>query len=582
MKPIRFLAALSFAWFGVSIPAQTITPSLDGVVIDMGSNTPLHNATLELRGVSDSTRRYVAVSSAMGQFVFRGVAAGNYSLTVVRAGYLQAGYGQRGPNASPGTLRIAGQRVTGIRVAMMRASAISGRVYDQDGAPAVNAQLHAWKISYATGMRLAIPVTSQMTNDRGEYRLFGLPPGVYYVSAQPEPPMHIRSPAYASRAPLIPGAILAIPTGGMFSALPDPAFARPGVRQEWAPVYFGGTTDEYAATPIYLRAGADLGGIDIIVSRLPVGRLTGTVVGLDGQPLAQASVIVTPQRNQKFHAMSMINVSGGVMSISPAPPARSNQNGVFGIGSLAPGAYSLTAILASPNGPRLSGYTSVAVQGTDVVNATITMGPMLEIDGRIAVEGTTTSDLSALSVRAMSTVNTLADTPKVSPSAAGTFKLESVGHGNYVLDITPLTSESYVKSARMGDVDILNDGFRLDNPPNWPLEIVISLKGGTIRGIVRDSSGAAAGGVTVILVPDETRRQRYELFRSASADTAGRYEFKGVPPGSYKVFAWEDIELKSWMEPSYLRIFEDLGKLVAVSEGSSESVDVTAISPLER
>ena len=72
MKPIRFLAALSFAWFGVSIPAQTITPSLDGVVIDMGSNTPLHNATLELRGVSDSTRRYVAVSSAMGQFVFRG------------------------------------------------------------------------------------------------------------------------------------------------------------------------------------------------------------------------------------------------------------------------------------------------------------------------------------------------------------------------------------------------------------------------------------------------------------------------------------------------------------------------------
>jgi hypothetical protein len=113
------------------------------------------------------------------------------------------------------------------------------------------------------------------------------------------------------------------------------------------------------------------------------------------------------------------------------------------------------------------------------------------------------------------------------------------------------------------------------------LEIVIGLKGGTIRGVVRDSR-AAAGGITVALVPDETHRQRYELFRSATTDSAGRYEFRGIPPGNYKVFAWEDIESKSWMEPAYLRVFEDLGKGVAVGEGASETVDVTAISPLER
>src|SRR5688572_21191565 len=254
---------LSFTFFAFSYVAQA-PPSLDGTVVEMGTNNALANATLELRNAQDQTRRYLAISSGAGQFVFRGVPAGSYALTVARQGYLHAGYGQRGPNGAGSTLTIpAGQRVSGIRVPMMRASAISGRVYDQDGAPAVNAQLHAWKISYATGWRLAIPVVSQMTNDHGEYRLFGLQPGLYYVSAQAEPPTHIRSPAYASRAPLIPGSALALPTGGMFSALPDPAFARPGARQEWAPVYFGGTTDEYAATPIYLRAGADLGGIDI-------------------------------------------------------------------------------------------------------------------------------------------------------------------------------------------------------------------------------------------------------------------------------------------------------------------------------
>lgn len=280
--------------------------------------------------------------------------------------------------------------------------------------------------------------------------------------------------------------------------------------------------------------------------------------------------------------MPMINVSAGVMSISQTPPARSNQTGQFGVGSLAPGAYTLTAILASPNGPRLSGYTSVAVQGTEAQNATITMGPMFEIDGRLTVEGTGTGDVSAFSVRGVSTVNALADTPKTSPTPAGTFKLGNVSRGSYVLEVSPLPPDSYVRSARLGDADVLNDGFRLDSPPDRPLEIVIGLNGGTIRGFVRDNSRTAVSGITVALVPDETRRQRYELFRNTTTANDGRYEFRGIPPGNYKVFAWEDIEAKSWLEPAYLRVFEDLGKLVAVGEGSSETVDVTAISPLER
>jgi hypothetical protein len=582
MRPLRLLAAVLFLLCVLSVAAQVSAPSLEGIVVEMGSNTALPNSTLELRSVQDATKRYLAVSSGTGQFVFRGVPSGNYALTVTRGGYLHAEYGQRGPHGTGSVLTIpAGQRVSGVRLSMMRASAISGRVYDQNGAPAVNAQLHAWKISYANGWRTAIPVVSQMTNDRGEYRLFGMAPGLYYVSAQAEPPMHIRSPAYASRAPLIPGSTLAIPTGGMFSAIPDPAFARPGSRPEWAPVYFGGTTDEYAATPIYLRAGTDLGGVDIIVRRLPVGTLTGVVIGPNGQPVAQALIVISPQGNQKFHAMPFINVSGGVMSITTAPPARSNPTGQFRIGSLPPGSYSLTAVLASPNG-RLSGFTSVNVQGPDPVNVTLTMGPVSDIDGRVLAEGTPGTDLSSLAVRAVSTVSTLADTVKVSPSPTGTFKIGSVGRGSYVLDVASLPQDSYVKSARAGDADILNDGFRWESAPDRALEIVIGSKGGTVRGVVRDSSRAAAGNVVVALVPDEARQQRYDLYRNTTTDREGRYEFRGIPPGSYKVFSWEDIETKSWMEPAYRRVFEDLGKVVTVSEGSLETVDVTAISPLER
>jgi hypothetical protein len=151
-----------------------------------------------------------------------------------------------------------------------------------------------------------------------------------------------------------------------------------------------------------------------------------------------------------------------------------------------------------------------------------------------------------------------------------------------VIDVASLPQDHFLKSARLGDVDVLTDGFRMENPPDRAMDIVVSSKGAMLRGLVRDSGRNAAGGVVVTLVPDEVRRQRQELFRNVTADAAGRYEFRGIPPGSYKVFAWEDIEPKSWLEPAYLRVFEDLGKVVAVAEGSSETLDIIAISPLER
>jgi hypothetical protein len=275
-----------------------------------------------------------------------------------------------------------------------------------------------------------------------------------------------------------------------------------------------------------------------------------------------------------------INVSGGVMSISVAAPARSNTMGQFRIGPLSPGSYTLMAMSATPNGPRLSGYTNVSVQGIDPVNVTISMSPVLELDGRFVFDETPAA--SSINVRARSTISTQADSAAVAPSPDGTVKLTGIGRGPYVIDVASLPQDHFLKSARLGDVDVLTDGFRMENPPDRAMDIVVSSKGAMLRGLVRDSGRNAAGGVVVTLVPDEVRRQRQELFRNVTADAAGRYEFRGIPPGSYKVFAWEDIEPKSWLEPAYLRVFEDLGKVVAVAEGSSETLDIIAISPLER
>jgi len=596
---VRRIAPILMA--ALTISAQTVPSTVEGIVVDMATNTPLSNATIELSSPGDASQRYPAVTSLNGQFVVRGAQPGRYSLTVSRSGYLRAQYGQRGPNGVASILTIiAGQRSTGIRLSMMRGSSISGRVYDQDGAPAVNAQIHAWKISYSTGWRLAIPVVSQLTNDLGEYRLFGLPPGLYYVSAQPEPAVHIRSPSYASMAPLAPGAVVTSVSGGMFSALPDPAFARPGGRAEWAPVYFGNTTDEYAATPIRVQPGTELSGTDILIKRTQTITVTGVVIGRNGQPATgPISVIATPSANLRFHATSSITVLGGVLSVAAAMPVRINSMGRFAMPSMSAGSYTFTAFLAGPNGTTLTGEAAALVLGTPT-EVSITLSPTLNIEGRLITEGAAAGvapDLSTMRIRAVSTITALADGAVVTPSASGAFTLSGVGRGNYALRVAPISplngvapspevsaawKNAYVKSARLGSVDVLSDGFRIENPSDARLEVVIGLDGGTVTGIARDNNRTPLANVTVALVPNDPQRQRFDLYRSTSTDENGKYQLNAIPPGSYKVFAWEDIEPQSWYDNALMRTYEDLGKAVTIAEGSTQSIEINAASPFER
>ena len=86
----------------------------------------------------------------------------------------------------------------------------------------------------------------------------------------------------------------------------------------------------------------------------------------------------------------------------------------------------------------------------------------------------------------------------------------------------------------------------------------------------------------IVVVALIEQRQRFDLYRSAVTDAAGTYRFNAIPPGSYKVFAWEDIEPHSWNDNALLRGYEDLGKSITVAEGSSQTMEVMAISPFER
>src|SRR3989442_262226 len=148
---------------------------LQGIVVKKGTTEPLSKATVELRRDQESA---VILDSTTteddGRFSFGNVAPGRYRLTVTRRGYTRP----------PLTITLAaGQPAADIQLNMTLTGSISGRVVDAVGRPMGTVEVKAMKASYPEGRRLLTPVQSVLTNDLGEYRLFWLAPGRYYVAA---------------------------------------------------------------------------------------------------------------------------------------------------------------------------------------------------------------------------------------------------------------------------------------------------------------------------------------------------------------------------------------------------------------
>jgi len=117
----------------------------------------------------------------------------------------------------------------------------------------------------------------------------------------------------------------------------------------------------------------------------------------------------------------------------------------------------------------------------------------------------------------------------------------------------------------------------LESSIETPLEVTISMRGGALSGRVADAARKPAVGARVVLVPEAARRSRGDLYRNTTADDSGAYELRGIPPGDYKLFAWERIEDGAWQDPEFIKLYEDRGVRVRIAEDGRQSANVTLI-----
>jgi len=477
--------------------------SMQGVVLDSVTGRPIAGATVQIHGTGNLEGQFTADTRDDGAFFYRNLPPGRYVIEAARGGYIPNRFGkQEDPYTAPTHELTSGQTLSGIRITLTPGAVIYGRLVDDRGDLVPGATIQAFKTTFKDGLREQTLVQTATTNDLGEYRLFMLYPGEYFVSAMEAPPS-----------------------------------LRPFSRErEVIPLYAPGTIDPKEAQVIDLHVGELHGGVDFLAFPTRTRKIVGAIQGNAGEP---TGMVLSPR-----NGVDVVR-----KTVDP-------DTGAFQFDDVVPGSYLLVG-----RTPSSRAVIPLDVRNADVLNARIALGPGSRIPMHVRIEGHSPGDDPELE-KLYFTINPDPAIPGLasdtySPFANGTFAAELLDR-DYRLEIAR-TEDYYVKTMTLNGVDVLNRGLHVTGSSDAPLEVVVAKDFGSVQGQVQGSEN-----LTVVLVPDIARRAQRGLYKSKQVSVPAGFHFEKVPPGDYKVFVWREENGGPWLDPDYLRKYEERGTAIHI------------------
>jgi protocatechuate 3,4-dioxygenase beta subunit len=449
---MRLVLLFFFSSLPLYAQASAGTPEkgvVAGKVLNSITGEPVRKAQVALMGKPGTTEGGSTVTDAAGRFEFTGLGPGSYKVAAFREGY-DSPSGPATSSKLPRVTLASGEEKRDFVIRLTPLGAITGRILDEDGDPIRQIEVQTMVYRYTAAGRQLIPRGNAMSNDLGEYRIYDVPPGRYY-----------------------------------------------------------------------LKAG------------------------------------------------SMGMMGGGSSSSNSGV---NDPDGKFELKGVSPGSYFLTA-QSTVGGQPYSAHFAIQVGTADLEGIELHLMPPMEIAGQIRIEGKTGDKLPMLNVvlenggRMRMAGGTKED---------GTFAFQGLEPAVYQVSVNG-PPELYLKAVRWPDRDVMQSGLDLtQGAAESRLVVVMSANGGQIDGVVSDDQSAAVVEGTVALAPSGAASK--PLFKFASTGASGHFHLQGIAPGSYKLFAWQEVDPNQVMyDPDFLKPFDAQAQSVEISEGSQKSVQLTLI-----
>ena len=524
---------------GPLIPDNTAV--VTGIVRRADTSRPVSDAQVTLMKDGETLAEamsHAAVTDANGRFTLRKVAGGEYRILAQAEGYFKPA------DDTPSTTIVGqdiyvfeGQQISGLIFELIPGAIISGRVQDLNGERVPLAPVEALQATYVGGRMTLQQMKSTFTDDLGEYRLFWLPAGEYYVR-------------------------------GRYKAT---SVERP---ERYPPAFFPGVSDSEIAPLVKITPASESSAIDMRLSEVPVNgvSISGRITGAGLVDPAVAMVFVVP----RDRAVTV----GTDASDAYKNEAPDRTDGQFLISGVPPGQYNLFPLVEDDDGNFRTVRMPVEVEDKAIEGVSAVLASTVELRGRVTLDGkpwgsdVVLASMDGLPGALLGASNhdaarseALATAP-VDP-VTGEFVFDRVNPGQYSIRLAkPINvPDAYMADVRQKDRSVFDSGISVGEETPEPLELMLRTQGGTVTGTVFDSTLIRTfSRATVALVPDDPRRRNLALYRTAVSQADGTFSFAGVAPGSYRLFAWQAVTPGAWENAAFMRRYEDHGVPVVVDQ----------------
>ena len=508
---------------------------------------PLRRAAVVAVG-RESRRPRTALTDPDGRFELTDLPGGTYEVRASKGGYVAQVFGQRGSRGQGRPIDLGnGQVIEKIELTLSRGGVVTGRVVDEFGEPMADASVTAVRYTTIGGRKRLVPAgRTAQTDDLGQFRVFGLPPGEYYVSAR------VRSPTIGG-----PGA--------------DPG---PAEMTGYAPTFAPGTPNVAEAMRVTVQAGQEItADVQLIAAR--VVRVGGTVVSSTG-PASGGFLRLVPKGE--------LSAPG----LNAALNAPIMNDGAFMIREVPPGAYTLTVRTGGGGGrmfgpPRRDGdeesmefaMVPIAVAGDDVLNLRIVTSKGLTVPGVLVAEGGTLPTDTTIRITAMPNDPELrVGLRPATVEANGRFQLHGVG-GDCTVQPINLPRGWMLKSVSYKGADITDSPVEFSND-GGAVRIVVTNRLTSVTGNVTGDNGAPLADYELLIFSANAQRwsNPARAVRVVRPAQSGVYTVEALPPGEYLVAAFDSVDEEARSNPEFLEKVRGVAQDVTLAEGQTRTLNL--------